>query len=78
LIGIVFSRLNLILILLAFDFILFSISLLFIYTSLDICNLSGQVYAFLLLPVAVSETALGLALVSALYKSQKTIKHYGL
>lgn len=69
--GIVLSRFNMIIILLALDIILFSISLMFIYTSIITYEPSGQIFAFLLLPVAAAETAVGLGLVSVIYKVYK-------
>jgi NADH-quinone oxidoreductase subunit K len=68
-IGLFISRYNYIIILLALDLILFSISLLFIFTGLYNNDISGQIYAFLLLPIAVTETSLGLSLLVVSYKN---------
>ena len=68
-IGIFISRFNLIIMLLALDIIIFSISLMFIYLSLLNYDPLGQVYAFLLLPVAATETALGLGLLIIIFTS---------
>jgi NADH-quinone oxidoreductase subunit K len=66
-IGIFISRFNLIIMLLALDIIIFSISLMFIYLSLLNYDPLGQIYAFLLLPIAATETALGLSLLIIMF-----------
>jgi len=65
--GIFVSRYNLIIMLLALDMIIFSISLLFIYLSILNYDPMGQIFAFALLAIAAAETAIGLGLLIVLY-----------
>lgn len=65
--GIFVSRYNLIIMLLALDMIIFSISLLFIYLSILNYDPMGQIFAFSLLAIAAAETAIGLGLLIVIY-----------
>lgn len=65
--GIFVSRYNLIIMLLALDMIIFSISLLFIYLSILNYDPMGQIFAFALLAIAAAETAIGLGLLIVIY-----------
>ena len=74
--SLILIRYNILIMLLALDLILFSISLLFIYNSIINMDLYGHIYAFALLPLTVTETALGLGLASSHYKAFKTSSFY--
>jgi len=62
LVGIVFNKRNIIVMLLCIELMFFSISLNFIFLSIYCFNLVGQIYCLLIITVCASETAIGLSL----------------
>lgn len=59
---------HIIIILIAFELILLSITINFVIFSIYLDDLLGQLYALLVLTVAASESALGLAILIVYYK----------
>jgi NADH-quinone oxidoreductase subunit K len=66
--GVVVVRTNLISLLLAVELMLFGISLGFIFFSLVLDDLVGQLMALFILTIAASESAVGLALLIFYYR----------
>ena len=60
--GIILNRQNIIIILMSIELLLLSINLNFIYFSVIIDDIIGQVFSLLILTVAAAESAIGLAI----------------
>jgi len=71
--GIVVIRKNLISILIAIELLLLSASLNFIFFSVMLDDILGQVFALLILSVAGAESAIGLAIVVIFYRLKADI-----
>jgi NADH-quinone oxidoreductase subunit K len=69
----VLTRRNVIIILLSVELMLTAVNLNFIAFSHYTQNPVGQVFVFFVMTVAAAETALGLAIVIALYKNLETV-----
>ena len=74
--GIILNRQNIIIILMSIELLLLSINLNFIYFSILIDDLIGQVFSLLILTVAASESAIGLAIMIAFFKLSRDISIY--
>ena len=74
LIGIIFNKLNLIIILMSIELILLSVNLNFIF--FGICNddISGQIFSLYVLAVAAAESAIGLAIIIVFYRVKGSIQ----
>lgn len=66
--GLLFYQRNFIILLLAFELILLGLSSYFIFFSLYLPNIYGQITALILLTLAGTESALGLALIMVMYR----------
>lgn len=73
LIGIVYNRTNLLIILMCIEVVLFSIDINFVIFSVYLDDICGQVFALFILTVAASESAIGLAIVLVYYRLQNSI-----
>ena len=71
--GIVLNRSNLIIMLMSIELMLLAISFLFLINSVVIDNLIGQIFTIMILTVAASESAIGLAILVAYYRIRGTI-----
>ena len=69
----VLMRRNVIIILLSVELMLTAVNLNFIAFSHYVGNPVGQVFVFFVMTVAAAETALGLAIVIALYRNLETV-----
>lgn len=67
--GIFFGRKNIIIVLMSIELMLISIMLIFIFFSLYLDDLFGQVSTLFILTVGASESAVGLSLIVAYYRS---------
>ncbi len=72
-IGIFLNRKNLIVLLMAIELMLLAVNLNFIAFSHFLGDLSGQVFVFFILTVAAAESAIGLAILVALFRNLKSI-----
>jgi NADH-quinone oxidoreductase subunit K len=72
-IGIIFSRKNLIILFMCIELTLLGISLTFIAFSIYLEDPRGQLYALLILTLAAAESAIGLAILVVYYRITKTI-----
>jgi NADH-quinone oxidoreductase subunit K len=71
--GLFALRRHIIIILFSFELIILSIIILFASSSVLIDDLMGQIYSLLILTIAASESALGLALIIAFYRLRESI-----
>ena len=71
--GIVTNRKNLIVMLMSIELILLSINYILIIGSSLLDNLQGQVFALYILVVAAAESAIGLSLLVAIYRTMNSI-----
>ncbi len=71
--GIIVNRKNIIVLLMSIELILLSINFILIISSTLLDNLLGQFFALYILVVAAAESAIGLSLLVALYRTVGTI-----
>ena len=71
--GIFLNRKNLIVILMAIELMLLSVNMNFIAFSHYLGDPGGQVFVFFILTVAAAESAIGLAILVALFRNLKSI-----
>lgn len=74
--GIILNRQNIIIILMSIELLLLSINLNFIYFSILIDDIMGQVFSLLILTVAAAESAIGLAIMILFFKLYEDISIY--
>jgi NADH-quinone oxidoreductase subunit K len=74
--GIILNRQNIIIILMSIELLLLSINLNFIYFSVFIDDVIGQVFSLLILTVAAAESAIGLAILILFFKIYGDISIY--
>ena len=72
-IGIFLNRRNVIILLMAIEFMLLAVNLNFIAFSSYLGDLSGQVFVFFILTVAAAESAIGLAILVVLFRNVGSI-----
>ena len=72
-IGIFLNRKNLIVLLMAIELMLLAVNTNFIAFSHFLGDLNGQVFVFFILTVAAAESAIGLAILVALFRNMNTI-----
>ena len=71
--GIFLNRKNLIVILMAIELMLLAVNLNFIAFSYYLGDTAGQVFVFFILTVAAAESAIGLAILVALFRNLQSI-----
>jgi NADH-quinone oxidoreductase subunit K len=71
--GIFLNRRNIIIILMSIELILLAVNLNFIAFSAQLGDLTGQVFALLILTVAAAEAAIGLAILVIFYRNRGSI-----
>ena len=72
-VGIFLNRRNLIVLLMAIELMLLAVNLNFIAFSHFLNDAAGQVFVFFILTVAAAESAIGLAILVALFRNLQTI-----
>ena len=72
-VGIFLNRKNLIILLMAIELMLLAVNMNFIAFSHHLGDLSGQVFVFFILTVAAAESAIGLAILVALFRNLRSI-----
>jgi NADH-quinone oxidoreductase subunit K len=72
-VGIFMNRKNLIVLLMAIELMLLSVNMNFIAFAHYLNDLSGQVFVFFILTVAAAESAIGLAILVALFRNLRSI-----
>ena len=76
LLGIILNRQNIIIILMSIELLLLSINLNFIYFSVFIDDVIGQIFSLFILTVAAAESAIGLAIMIIFFKIYGNISIY--
>ena len=71
--GIFMNRKNLIVLLMAIELMLLAVNMNFIAFSHALGDLAGQVFVFFILTVAAAESAIGLAILVALFRNLRSI-----
>ena len=71
--GIFINRKNVIILLMCVELLLLSVNMNFIAFSRFLGDLHGQVFVFFILTVAAAESAIGLAILVALFRKRRTI-----
>ena len=72
-IGIFLNRKNLIVLLMAIELMLLAVNMNFIAFAHFLNDISGQVFVFFILTVAAAESAIGLAILVALFRNLRSI-----
>ena len=74
--GIILNRQNIIIILMSIELLLLSINLNFLYFSVFIDDIIGQIFSLFILTVAAAESAIGLAIMIVFFKLYGDISIY--
>ena len=72
-VGIFMNRKNLIILLMAIELMLLAVNMNFVAFGHYLGDLSGQVFVFFILTVAAAESAIGLAILVALFRNLRSI-----
>ncbi len=72
-VGIFLNRKNVIILLMAIELMLLAVNMNFIAFSHYLQDISGQIFVFFILTVAAAESAIGLAILIALFRNLRTI-----
>ena len=72
-VGIFLNRKNVIVLLMAIELMLLAVNMNFVAFSHFLGDLSGQVFVFFILTVAAAESAIGLAILVALFRNLRSI-----
>ena len=72
-VGIFMNRKNLIVLLMAIELMLLAVNMNFLAFAHFLNDLSGQVFVFFILTVAAAESAIGLAILVALFRNLRSI-----
>jgi NADH-quinone oxidoreductase subunit K len=72
-VGIFLNRRNIIVLLMAIELMLLAVNLNFVAFSYYLGDLAGQVFVFFILTVAAAESAIGLAILVALFRNLNSI-----
>ncbi len=71
--GIFLNRKNIIILLMAIELMLLAVNMNFVAFSHYLGDMAGQVFVFFILTVAAAESAIGLAILVALFRNMNTI-----
>lgn len=71
--GIFLNRKNIIILLMCIELMLLSVNMNFIAFSYFNADITGQIFVFFILTVAAAESAIGLAILVALFRNKNTI-----
>ena len=74
--GIILNRQNIIIVLMSIELFLLSINLNFLYFSVYLDDVIGQIFSLLILTVAAAESAIGLAIMIVFFKINGNISIY--
>jgi NADH-quinone oxidoreductase subunit K len=72
-VGIFLNRKNLVILLMAIELLLLAVNMNFIAFSHYLGDMAGQVFVFFILTVAAAESAIGLAILVALFRNRASI-----
>lgn len=71
--GVVFNRQNIIVVLMSIELILLAVMINFVAFSSNFKDLTGQVFALFILCIAAAESAIGLAILMAFYRNKHSM-----
>lgn len=71
--GLVLKNTNMLIILMCIEMILLSVNLNFIIMSIYLDDITGQIFALIILTIAAAESAIGLAILILYYRAKKDI-----
>lgn len=71
--GIIVNRKNILIILMSIEQMLLAVNLNFIYSSIFLDDIAGQVFGIFILTVAAAESAIGLAILLVYYRVRGSI-----
>ena len=71
--GIFLNRKNIIILLMSIELMLLSVNINFVAFSRQLGDPAGQLFVFFILTVAAAESAIGLAILVALFRTRRTI-----
>ena len=74
LIGILLNRKNILIIIMSIELLLLAINLNFAAFSIYLDNIIGQIFVIFVLVIAAAESAIGLALITILYRLKNSIQ----
>jgi NADH-quinone oxidoreductase subunit K len=74
LVGIVLNRKNILIIIMSIELLLLSVNLNFAVFSLYLDDIIGQIFVIFILTIAATESAIGLAIITALYRLKNSIE----
>ena len=72
-IGLVFNRKNILIVVMSIELLLLSINLNFVIFSLYLDDIVGQVFVLFILVVAATESTIGLAIIVVYYRIRNTV-----
>ena len=72
-VGIFLNRKNLVILLMAIELMLLAVNMNFVAFSYYLNDIAGQVFVFFILTVAAAESAIGLAILVALFRNRASI-----
>lgn len=73
LLGLILNRRHLLLLLFSFELMLLSINLNFVFFSVFLDDILGQIFSLFILTIAAVESSIGLALLTVYFKDKQTI-----
>jgi NADH:ubiquinone oxidoreductase subunit K len=74
LIGIILNRKNILVIIMSIELLLLSVNLNFAAFSIYLDDIIGQIFVLFILTIAAAESAIGLAIITALYRLKNSIE----
>jgi NADH-quinone oxidoreductase subunit K len=74
LIGIVLNRKNILVVIMSIELLLLSINLNFAAFSIYLDDIIGQIFVLFILTIAAAESAIGLAIITVLYRLKNSIE----
>lgn len=76
-VGLILNKRNLLIILMAIELMLLGLNLNFIFFSVYLDDIFGQIFSLYILTVAAAESAIGLAIFTVYYRDKQTISLEG-
>jgi NADH-quinone oxidoreductase subunit K len=74
LIGIVFNRKNILIIIMSIELLLLAVNLNFAALSIYLDDIVGQIFVLFILTIAATESAIGLAIITVFYRLKNSIE----
>ena len=74
LLGLVLNRKNVLIAIVSIELLLLSVNLNFIFFSIYLDDILGQLFVLFVLPIAATESAIGLAILTVFYKLRDSVE----